>query len=405
VLHILRRLRTLRRRIRRRVLALARWARRRRRPLCRTAASLRLPLRTLSRWRQNWRRTGLTTRPQGRPQIRASRGQRSAVLSTLVQIGPHAGLPTLRACHAGLAPAVLARIQRRFRRVWRRRQRTWQTRLRWTTAGTVWAMDFTRPDRPIDGVHRRVLVVRDLASGFTLLALPCRSECALVVSEALAGLFALHGPPLVLKSDNGSAFVEQHLQRLLAENSVLQLFSPPCWPRYNGTCERGLGWLKVRARHLAQLDLRPDTWSSSDLARARAVANELSRPKGWDKPSPAQAWNARAAITPQQRRALCESRDRQLAAFCAAECCDNRTLADAVRESRITLPGSTRPGAGGLNPLPPGPAPVAPVKLSKHETASRERRALAGALVDLGFLCFWKRRFTPPIKPGKRAIN
>jgi hypothetical protein len=42
------------------------------------------------------------------------------------------------------------------------------------------------------------------------------------------------GPPLVLKSDNGSAFASQEVQLLLDRNSVIPLFSPPYWPRYNG---------------------------------------------------------------------------------------------------------------------------------------------------------------------------
>jgi len=40
---------------------------------------------------------------------------------------------------------------------------------------------------------------------------------------------------------------------------------------------------------------------------------------------------------------------------------------------------------------------------SRREIASMERKATAGALVDLGFLCYRKRTITPPIKPGKRA--
>ncbi|MCB9932338.1 MAG: hypothetical protein H6841_02845 [Planctomycetes bacterium] len=62
-----------------------------------------------------------------------------------------------------------------------------------------------------------------------------------------------------------------------------------------------------------------------------------------------------------------------------------------------------------------------PEVFSKKELASMERKGRnaprtqpgrtaagqghAGALVELGFLCYRKRTVTPPIKPGKRAIK
>ncbi len=286
-------------------------------------------------------------------------------------------------------------------------------------------MDFTQPDAPVDGVFRRVLFVRDLASGYVLLAQPCESECAAVARQALERLFAIHGPPLALKSDNGSAFVEEQVARLLCENSVIPLFSPPYWPRYNGSCERGLGWLKVRARHIAALELRPDSWSSCDLQVARATANELSRPWGWDKPTPSQAWADREPISPELRRRFVELRESILADFCAAEVGLNRSRADEVRAPRIIGQETSGSGAGGIKPPPPGPGMDTPeaekavdskkttrskkaadskqAVRSRREIASMERKATAGALVDLGFLCYRKRTITPPIKPGKRA--
>ena len=51
--------------------------------------------------------------------------------------------------------------------------------------------------------------------------------------SGLQSLFDLYGAPLVVKSDNGSAFAESRVQALLAEKNVLQLFSPPHYPRYN----------------------------------------------------------------------------------------------------------------------------------------------------------------------------
>lgn len=346
----------------------------------------------------------MPTRNRGRPLQRGTIEQRNRALDTLVKLGPHAGLPCLRALHPELSRAELAHMQRRFRRAWRRGHRGWVTRLRWSAPGTVWAMDFTQPDVAIEGTFTRVLFVRDLASGCTLLARPCLSESSEVTVNALTGLFAVLGPPLVLKSDNGSAFASGEVQLLLEQNSVIPLFSPPYWPRYNGSCERGLGWLKVRARHFNELEQHDGTWSSSDLQRASAVANLLSRPWGWNKPTPGQAWNARKPITAEQRQSLVELRKARLAEFCCAEFGLNSSRAEALRAPRITNQEAIRPGAGGHEPPPPGPADDARI-LSKHERASLERKATASALVDLGFLSYWRKRFTPPVTPGKRAIK
>lgn len=69
------------------------------------------------------------------------------------------------------------------------------------------ATDFTEPPTPIDGRYRVVLTVRDLASGCTLAAMPCITDNATAVTAVLVVLFAEHGAPLVIKADNGPAFI------------------------------------------------------------------------------------------------------------------------------------------------------------------------------------------------------
>src|SRR5262249_52130608 len=69
---------------------------------------------------------------------------------------------------------------------------------------------------------------------------------AVEVTGALTSLFVQHGPPLVLKSDNGSAFGAGVVQELLAGVGVIPLFSPPYWPRDNGSIEAGIGAMKSR---------------------------------------------------------------------------------------------------------------------------------------------------------------
>ena len=53
--------------------------------------------------------------------------------------------------------------------------------------------------------------------------------------------------PLVLKSDNGPAFVSAEVRAVLAERGVVALYSPPYWPRYNGAIEAGIGALREKS--------------------------------------------------------------------------------------------------------------------------------------------------------------
>jgi hypothetical protein len=53
-----------------------------------------------------------------------------------------------------------------------------------------------------------------------------------VTIEALSLLFTIHGAPLVLKSDNGSAFIAEETHQLLQAWQVEVLFSPPRTPSY-----------------------------------------------------------------------------------------------------------------------------------------------------------------------------
>ena len=389
------------------------WAKRKGWRKCETAARLALPVRTLYHWQKH---CSLPATARGPKPRRATQEQRAAIVATLIELGPQTGLPTLRALHPELTRAQLHEILDDFRRKWRQERRYPMTRLCWTTPGNVWAMDFTKPKSPIDGIFERVLVVRDLASGYTQLTLPCHAEDSDTVHIALQSLFDLYDAPLVMKTDNGGAFIAGHVQGLLAAKNVLQLFSPPYYPRYNGSCEQGIGGLKLRAEYQAELNFErllwsrekaelcgaagasapplPNAWSSRDLQRAQSIGNEILRPWGHKRPTRAEVWNARKPVTDEQRKCLAELR--------AAKLGPNRTRADEVR-APIHAEAALRPGAGGSATPAPGSGQSAPETLSKKERASLERKAIADALEQLGFLSYWRRRFTPPIKLKFRA--
>ena len=213
---------------------------------------------------------------------------------------------------------------------------------------------------PIDGLYRYILSIRDLASSYQLLALPVPHPVAAVTVACLSYLFAAHGRPLVLKTDNGSNLVAGEVQRILAGAGVTHLPSPPMTPRYNGAVEAGIGAVKSRALLIAAAHGRSDQWTCDDVEAARLEGNEHSRPRGKTGPSPSALWNSRSPITLEEH-----------SGFLAALALAREEEAMKIIESVQTLPGC-RP-AGSLN-------------LARQATVAR--RATRRVLEDLGFLLF-----------------
>jgi transposase InsO family protein len=142
--------------------------------------------------------------------------------------------------------------------------------------------------------------VRDLASGYQLAWLPIADVTVATTRAALAHLFELHGTPLVLKMDNGSAFRAEALQSFLREKEVIELYSPPHRPSYNGSIEATIGSLKTRTEQQAAWAGHPGRWHSTDLAAALDKANQ-SQPRRLQGSTPADAWTERTAITAVER--------------------------------------------------------------------------------------------------------
>ena len=83
---------------------------------------------------------------------------------------------------------------------------------------------------------------------------------------------------MVLKHDNGSAFLAAVTQQEMIDALVAQLFSPPGQPQYNGAVERGNGVLKTYTHLHAQNAGHPLRWTSEDVEHAQELANTISRP-------------------------------------------------------------------------------------------------------------------------------
>lgn len=334
--------------------------------LAATADLLRLSKRTLWQWQNDLLCRRRQLRTLGRPLSRASVGQRNEVIALLDELGPATGVPTLQDCFPDLPRAELSDLLRRYRRLWRKLHQYAPHRLRWPQPGRVWAIDFSEAPEPIDGLYFYLLAVRDLASGLQLAWLPVTDLSAQTAEKILASLFCLHGAPLVLKMDNGSAFLADLTRALLEREQVLPLFSPPHTPRYNGAIEAGIGSLKTRTEMQAVRHGHPGFWTWDDAAAARLEANATARPRGQKGPSPDQMWDNRTAINAAERSAFLDSVHDQR----------RRARQEHDRDRDFMKPSAQR---------------------------RLDRIAIRRALVDHGYLLFSRRRIPLPIRKRKLA--
>ncbi len=97
--------------------------------------------------------------------------------------------------------------------------------------------------------------------GKQLACRPTRPESAERTAAVLKGLFREHGPRLVLRRDNGSAFRAEQLQKLLVMGSVLLLHSPGYNSSGNVSAEVGVGSIKVWTEESAERATHRGLWT------------------------------------------------------------------------------------------------------------------------------------------------
>jgi Integrase core domain len=210
------------------------------------------------------------------------RGRKPALLSPvqrlqivqLLKKHPSWGVPRLRQqipdlprnAAAAFVRALKAALARSSRRKWQR--------LVWHVPGAVWAIDGTWMDQPVDGSSRRALIVVDVHGRKVLALEPVPGERASAVIPLLRRLVEQHGPPLVLKADNGSAFIAACVARFCHSHGITLMHSPVRRPRWNGTCEVSGRWAKARAM-AAAVRRGSATLSRCDLDAAVTVAGQL----------------------------------------------------------------------------------------------------------------------------------
>ena len=335
---------------------------------CRRAAEVvGLRPRTLTHWRCCQERDELICKPRGRPCKQSSPENRRYVVEWMQHTGPQVGLPLIQTTFPHLPRNELLDLQQDYRHEFRQANRLAVEKLTWHRPGRVWAMDHAEPPQPIDGLYDSLFAVRDLASGMQLAWLPVPDETAETTLDALVALFTEYGPPLVLKSDNGPAFRSGLIGSLLAVWGVVPLRSPPLTPRYNGSCEAGIGAMKVRTHYQAALDGRAGNWTCEDTEAARCQANEYHYPGSRSHGTAHRRWQSRVEIDYTERAHFQLVLERALHEQQEKRSYDSQELFTAAAQ------------------------------------AAEHRRAVRQALVELGILTTVWRSITLPIKPRKSA--
>jgi putative transposase len=154
----------------------------------------------------------------------------------------------------------------------------------------VWAYDFME-DRTESGRKLRILTIVD---EFTRRCIEVEIEHrmnARFVARTLLRLFALHGTPMFIRSDNGPEFIAKFLMRVMHIHGVEARHIDPGSPWQNGRNERFNGTLRDECLNL-------ETFHHRD--HARAIVKLFARHYNEHRPHSSLASQANWAITPSE---------------------------------------------------------------------------------------------------------
>ena len=199
----------------------------------------KLPYSTLMRWKGRIGRGEEAVLPSGPrlPELEREQEENLALAISKLRHGRvrTAGTGALQRLWRGIVSRreVQRRVMERRRELHRRRRRE-MTRIEYLLPGAIWAMDDM-------GTCRRGKIhhVRDASSRYDLSLMAADKLPGKEVARNLEELIAAHGPPLVVKRDNGSNLNAEEVNEVLKRHAIIPLNSPPRYPRYNGMIERG----------------------------------------------------------------------------------------------------------------------------------------------------------------------
>ena len=141
------------------------------------------------------------------------------------------------ALHAEFAGVISRRRFQELVAEERRHQFDELRRIQWHVPGSVWAIDTTEhgPQRS------KITVLRDLAAKYQIpVPLVGPWEEGHRIAAYLDQVFQRYGAPMFLKRDLGAPLGCGAVDQVLEQHWVLPLNSPPGYPQYNGSMERGM---------------------------------------------------------------------------------------------------------------------------------------------------------------------
>ena len=146
------------------------------------------------------------------------------------------------------------------------------------------------------GRKKELLVLQDECSRYKInTKLASGPANALDVVDYLKEAFERHGAPLVLKHDGGSIFHDEKVKKLLEKYDVVELTSPPFYPRFNGKQERSMRDIKSYERAL-----RKHKKGASLLERIDITIRDLNE----DRPRPVLGGRTAREVFEDDRAAL-----------------------------------------------------------------------------------------------------
>ncbi|VDI72881.1 Hypothetical predicted protein [Mytilus galloprovincialis] len=116
----------------------------------------------------------------------------------------------------------------------------------------------------------------------TLMCLPLNSTNTTAIVEALKSIFATHGIPTTLRSDNGPQFSSSEFKKFSKELGIDHQTSSPHFQSANGEAERSIQtvknlWRKSDDKHLSLLDYRTTPLEGIDLSPSQLLMGRRPR--------------------------------------------------------------------------------------------------------------------------------
>jgi len=227
--------------------------------------------------------------------MRMRRGDEASLRADVVSLASRYGRYGYRRVTALLKAEGWVVNHKRVERIWReeglrvpirqpKRARLWLNdgsciRLRPTHPGSVWSYDFTM-GRTHDGRPLKLLTVLDEYTRKSLAIDVARRIRSDDVLDCLTDLFARHGPPEHLRSDNGPEFTAKVVRQWLGRVGVRTLYIEPGSPWENGYVE-SLAQVLVEQWRREYNTVRPHS-----ALGYRPPAPEAVRPVSWFRKSP-----------------------------------------------------------------------------------------------------------------------